>query len=86
MINASKYARLVEQNAKTNPKSKENFYGRLVTMLFRARYSQDSVEAINNNYLDDPTNQKYADEFRSMQHYRKTCKKQAREMLGMEEE
>ena len=85
MINASKYARLVQKNAETNLESKENFYGRLVTMLFRSRYSQDAVEAINNNYLDDPTNQKYADEFRSMQHYRKTCKKQAKETLGMEE-
>jgi hypothetical protein len=85
MIDASKYKRLVAKNAEKAPDTKEHFYGRLVTLLFRERYTQDDVEAINNNYLDDPTNQKYADEFRLMQHYRKTCKSRAKEMLGMED-
>ena len=85
MIDASRFKRLVDKNEETNPGSKEYFYGKLVTILFRERYSQDDVESINNNYLADPTKQKYADEFRRMQHYRKTCKARAREMLGMED-
>ena len=85
MIDASRFKRLVAKNAETNPESKEHFYGRLVTLLIREGYTQDDVEGVNNNYLDDPTNQKYADEFRLMQHYRKTCKSRAREMLGMED-
>lgn len=85
MIDASRFKRLVDKNEETNPGSKEHFYGRLVALLVRERYTQDDVEGINSNYLEDPTNQKYVDEFRLKQHYRKICKSRAREMLGMED-
>ena len=49
-------------------------YGEAVNALFRQRYSQHAVEAIINNFLLDPTNEKYAREMQEMQDYRAWCK------------
>ena len=52
----------------------EKMYGQKVSDLIRARYSHSDVEAILNNYLDDPTNTKYAEEFKALQAFRAECK------------
>ena len=52
--------------------------GHIVTKEFRKKYSADTVEAIVNNYLDDPTNEKYIAELKEMQEYRKQCKASAK--------
>ena len=62
----------------------EQVYGRVVKDLFRQRYSQDKVEAINNNYLDDMTNVEHIKEREDMKAYRRECKLEAKRILGIE--
>ena len=71
-----------EQDFNRLPDSeKQNAYGELVERLIRKRYSQSSVEAIVNNYLDDSDNEEYQVEFKALQDYRKECKAKAKEIL-----
>ena len=69
-----KYLRLARKNKEEKPKSWEVLYGHRVTAEIRKKYSRDQIEAIVNNYLDDPTNETYAAEFKALQEYRKHCK------------
>ena len=46
----------------------------LINKKIRERYSQDEVEAIINNYLDEPSNSQYLKEFQELQNYRKSVK------------
>ena len=63
----------------------DKMYGQKVRDLIRARYSHSAVEAILNNYLDDPGDEKYAAEFKELQAYRAECKARARlEVYGEE--
>ena len=66
--------KLANQNKIYDPKSWDDLYGKLVAKEIRKMYSQDKIEAIVNNYLDDPTNIKYMQEFSDLQNYRKSCK------------
>lgn len=61
-------------------------YGQRVSYLIRRKYHQTDVEAILNNYMDDPTNEKYAAEFKNLQAFRAECKMQARAEIYGEEE
>ena len=58
-------------------------YAHRVHVLLRKKYSQSAVEAILNNYLDDPDNAEHRAEFEALQAYRKECKQQAK--TGAEE-
>lgn len=49
-------------------------YDTLVSYLVRLEYSQDKVESIINNYLEDSSN---TEEFEKLQEYRKSCKELA---------
>ncbi len=62
----------------------KDIYGSVINDLFRQRYSQDKVEAINNNYLDDMTNEEHIKEREDMKDYRKECKQEAKKLLGIE--
>lgn len=62
----------------------KDIYGSVINDLFRQRYSQDKVEAINNNYLDDMTNEEHIKERDDMKAYRKECKKAAKRILEIE--
>ena len=63
----------------------EKMYGQRVSDLIRARYSHSDVEAILNNYLDDPGDEKYAEEFKALQAFRAECKALAKlEVYGEE--
>ena len=62
----------------------KDIYGSVINDLFRQRYSQDKVEAINNNYLDDMENVEHIKERDDMKAYRKECKKQAKIILEIE--
>ena len=57
-------------------------YEELVTGLIRTKYSQHQVEAIINNYLDEPANEKYLNEFKELQEFRKQCKAQAKTLIN----
>lgn len=79
-----KHIELAQKNREINPESWDELYGDIVSKKFREKYSNDKCEAIVNNYLDDPTNEKYSAEFREMQEYRKQCKLFARKVMGIE--
>ena len=71
-----------EQDFNRLPESeKQNAYGELVAMLVRKKYTQSDVEAIINNYLDDPGNSQYRAEFLALQVYRRECKDRAKGIL-----
>ena len=72
------------QLAKLNGMQKEA-YEQQTSELFRKKYSQSAVEAIINNYLLDPENEKYKAEFLEMQAYRAECKAQAKKEVYGEE-
>lgn len=56
-------------------------YDSIVSMLITLRYTQDSMQAIINNYLLDKE-EKYIIEFNEMQEYRKECKEFAKILLS----
>lgn len=62
---------------------KEKTYPELVSKFVRQRYYERDVEAILNNYLDDPSSEKYNNDFRKLQEYRKACKLYAKQLLEM---
>ena len=64
-------------------KEKEQTYPVLVNYLIRQKYHEQDVEAIVNNYLDSPGEEKYNQEFKNLQTYRKECKLKAKELLEM---
>lgn len=74
---------LLRKNCEAQPEIVEKVYGELVSQKFRRRYSQDEAEAVINNYLSDPTNQKYIKEMTAMQAYREECKAEAKTEIGM---
>lgn len=81
-----KYKGLVLKNREKDSAAYEKLYGKLVSDRFRKRYSQDMVEAIINNYMSEPSDEKYIAELKEMQEYRSECKRLAREELGVENE
>lgn len=75
--------KLANRNRIYDPQSWDNLYGKMVTKEIRKVYSQDQIEAIINNYLDEPSNPKYLKEFTDLQNYRKSCKTKVKaEMEG----
>ena len=60
-----------------NGETRDEKYARLVDAYVREKYSQSAVEAIINNYLSDPENEKYKAEFAALQLYREECKAKA---------
>ena len=56
-------------------------YEELVASKIRQRYSQNDVEAILANYLNDQ--EKYREEFAEFQSYRESCKAEAKSELGL---
>jgi hypothetical protein len=77
-----RFLNLAKKNREVQPTSWDDLYGTLVAREFRKIYSNDKCEAIINNYLDDPTNEKYVAEFKAMQDYRKYCKNFAKKEMG----
>lgn len=71
MTNAEK--RIAEKNG-----TLDKLYCQKVHELIRKVYNQDDVEAILNNYIAEPENAKYIEEFKTLQEYRAQCKSKAR--------
>lgn len=68
------FIKLLLKNKEKEPKTYEAVYGSLVEQNIRRKYSQRDVEAILNNYLAEPDNITYQQEFKDLQTYRKQCK------------
>lgn len=56
-------------------------YDELVSGFIRIKYSDDSMTAIINNYLLDPTDEEHLEEFNTMQDWRKESKRIAKEAI-----
>lgn len=61
---------------------KERTYGIAVSKFIRQYYSENRVESIINNYLDDAS-EKHIAEFKELQNFRKACKAYAKQLLEM---
>lgn len=59
-------------------------YSEIVDDFIRQNYYERDVEAILNNYLAEPSVEKYNEAFKELQAYRKACKEKAKELLGIE--
>ena len=60
----------------------ENDYGRMVSYLVRERFSEDDVEAIQQNYIESKTTE-HKNEFLELKNWRASVKAMAREVLGI---
>lgn len=58
-------------------------YEHCVNKLISAKYPSDKMQAIINNYLADPSNTAYIEEFRAMQEWRKTAKEASKEAVNI---
>ena len=73
--------KLILKNKDVRPDQFEKQYGKYVSSLFRLKYNQDKVEAVVNNYIEDPDNEEYSVEMRAMQDYRRECKLKAKTLF-----
>lgn len=76
---------LLRKNKQTEPDAVNRARGKLISKEFRKKYSQDDVESVINNYLLDPTNEKYKAEMDEMQAYRAKCKAEVNAELNKTE-
>ena len=53
----------------------------IINDIIRLKYPQESMEAIINNYLSDPTDKDYKQEFDAMQAWRESAKTIAKEVM-----
>lgn len=70
-----RFLNLLKKNKEAEPATYEAVYGSLVEKALTARgYSPSKIQAIVNNYLAEPDNEKYIKEFIDLQEARKQCK------------
>lgn len=76
------FLKLLKKNKEVEPKAYEAVYGSMVEKeLIKHGYSPSKIQAIVNNYLDEPDNEKYIQEFKELQVCRKQCKAKVKEEL-----
>lgn len=77
-----KFSNLLDKNKAVEPKTYDAVYGSLVENNLKAKgYSPSKIQAIVNNYLDEPDNPKYIQEFSDLQKARKQSKAEAKKDL-----
>ena len=75
---------LIKANQEEAPEIVKAVYGKMVEDLLEEEgYLSRDIQAILNNYLDEPENTEYVQEFKALQKCRKQCKAKAREILGI---
>jgi hypothetical protein len=74
--------KLLKANREAEPKTYEYNYGKLVEDELEVEgYTVSKIQAILNNYLAEPENEKYRTEFLELQVKRTECKQRVREKL-----
>ena len=58
-------------------------YEHCVNKLISSKYPSDKMQAVINNYLEDPSNTAYIEEFRAMQEWRKIAKEASKEAVNI---
>lgn len=77
------FSKLYQANRNEHPKAYEAAYGAIVVRKLEEKgYDSNKIQAIINNYLDDPTNEKYVEKFKTLQEVRKLCKSEAKIEMG----
>ena len=56
-------------------------YASIVSAIIKSEYADDKMQAVINNYLDNPTEEEHAAEFTAMQNWRKEAKKVAHKVI-----
>ena len=74
--------KLLIRNGGLSSEELDRACGETVHELVREKYKQDQVEAIDNNYLAHPENEKYKAEFFALQAYRERCKALVKSVRG----
>lgn len=60
-------------------------YGKIVSLLVRAHYSEDQVEAITQNYIADSSRLKAYADWQNLQSWRAEAKRLAKQAIGIPE-
>ena len=63
---------------------KEKIYECIITKIIRQRYPDNDMTAILSNYLNEPDNEKYINEFKEVQEWRKVAKSVAKYIVDNE--
>jgi type I restriction-modification system DNA methylase subunit len=76
-----RFLKLLNRNKEAEPKTYELVYGLEVEKKLTERgYNPGKIQAILNNYLAEPDNEKYVREFLELQEVRKECKAEVKEV------
>jgi type I restriction-modification system DNA methylase subunit len=74
-----RFLKLLNRNKEAEPETYELIYGLEVEKKLTERgYNPGKIQAILNNYLAEPDNEKYVREFLELQEIRKICKDEAK--------
>lgn len=77
------FIKLLKKNKEVEPSTYDFVYGSMVEKeLKKFGYTPSKIQAIINNYLNEPENEKYIQEFKDLQETRKQCKIIVRAKLG----
>lgn len=63
---------------------KDKVYECIITKIIRQRYPDNDMTAILSNYLNEPDNEKYVNEFKEVQEWRKFAKSIAKYIVDNE--
>jgi hypothetical protein len=77
------FIEIIKKNKESDPEAYEAVYGILVEDEIHTKYQERDIQAIVNNYLDEPDNEKYIQEFKVLQEWRKQCKYKIKKSLGV---
>ena len=76
------FIKLLNKNKEKEPKAYDKVYGLMVERrLEEEGYTSSKIQAIVNNYLSEPDNYKYLQEFKDLQECRKKCKAEVKASL-----
>lgn len=60
-------------------------YGDIVSAIVRSKYDSDRMQAVQNNYMDNPADEDSFKDFSQMQDWRRMAKAVAKEALDIHE-
>jgi hypothetical protein len=78
------FIELAKKNKEEAPKAFSAAYGKMVEDEIHTGFSPSEIEARTQNYLDDPTNERYIAEFKDLQAWRKLCKAKYKALLEID--
>ncbi len=71
-------------NKEKEPEAFKALYGKMVEDEIYSKFSKREIEARTQNYLSDPTNERYIAEFKELQDHRNASKAKVKALLGID--